>query len=775
MIETKPSQNPSYPLNSLKGSPLKGRKVEKMSVLFISRPPVPTQRRRPGPRKLIPRVPKGELREDRDPSAAATVQEFQTRMRAEGAPGDAVVLVKNVELSSAADNNAASSTGEPSVASNRDVVFYTGNWYAAMFALYIPQIDTFVWLLQYSANPSNENLQRLAFATTAEIKLGHWRTFDLTPQSFGLSNCMLDFPDLAGSANFLCATTNAFRQDGNWDSTLLARIPYSAIVSGQITADHLASKQNFGFRVAQNCGTQAIWASHQDTSTLRVFTWDETSAQATFRDIPVASWDLDDYSSLTPDQFNWLGRADSRIVGATLAGKEVWFAWGAARGGVNKRPHPYVQIARLSADDFSVIDNINIWHSDNAVCYAALGSNSDGEVGVSYAYGGGQVYPSHAVGILTGAAPRYVATVQGAHGPAEERWGDYLSVRRHEPGRKLFAATGYTLQNGTGRQDGSPRFVLFGLSRDVGAVAPPSPVGPGPAGDRTLTASDLVPLVNGYSISPGGDRRIAVPKASALAAFREITVQGTLLRKQIVTLDLATNQRSANLAGHGGTYATSPDGDIHLCLGTNQGDPHMGCEVQNARSWVAQFNAAIGQEITVTGFFRCLFEHPGFRSNDDAHIFEIHPVRAVSIAGQILAFDVDVPDQASIHGWNTPHSLNDNDDRIRAQYDKPADILNFNSMAISDENYVHVSGVISNIKLNDAVVGPAELTFDSPEIGHTIQGFCLQGTTAFKQLEQLGEGATVNMVALRNIDIPQALNGQYRINLLVIDIQLGGR
>jgi hypothetical protein len=43
-----------------------------------------------------------------------------------------LIVSKNIELSSAADNNAAAHVGEPSVSNNGDVVFYTGNWYAAV-------------------------------------------------------------------------------------------------------------------------------------------------------------------------------------------------------------------------------------------------------------------------------------------------------------------------------------------------------------------------------------------------------------------------------------------------------------------------------------------------------------------------------------------------------------------------------------------------------------------------------------------------------------------
>ncbi len=93
---------------------------------------------------------------------------------------------------------------------------------------------------------------------------------------------------------------------------------------------------------------------------------------------------------------------NERIVGATLAGKELWFAWGANRGGANNRPQPYAQIARIDAQSFARLENINLWHPNDAVCYAALASNINGEVGVSYMFGGANTFPSHAVGILTG-------------------------------------------------------------------------------------------------------------------------------------------------------------------------------------------------------------------------------------------------------------------------------------------------------------------------------------------------------------------------------------
>jgi hypothetical protein len=294
-----------------------------------------------------------------------------------------------------------------------------------------------------------------------------------------------------------------------------------------------------------------------------------------------------------------------------------------------------------------------------------------------------------------------------------------------------------------------------------------------PAGALTsnvLTADTLAALANSYKIREGAEKAIIVPNASQLALLQDVTVTGTLLKKQLVRLT-APDQREVRLAAHGGAYAIEGDGDLHFDLGTEQFQPHVGCELQNARDWLATFQQSVDSTLSVSGFFRCLFEHPGFRSNDDAHIFEIHPVRAVSIDGQMQAFDVDIPDQPSIHTWTDPHPLQEQDNRIQVEYDAGADTLTFTRMSGQDENYISVTGHISGVDLQPNSNAPATFTFDSPDIGKPIKGLCLKGTSAAKQLAALSGDADVQMIVLRNIDLAQALQNVYAINLLAIDIQ----
>jgi hypothetical protein len=487
---------------TLKSIKLKFKLSKAVPVDYLARAHKFVQRNKIHTRRHIPQIALGEQISDAIPTpklalapARSLARESESASaRATRAATDDVTLVQNIQLDDVATADTASHVGEPSCASNGKVVFYTGNWYAAVsldggtsfqfvnpatafpdppgmsfccdqVVHYIKKIDTFVWLLQYSENPAGENIQRLALATTAELKQGQWRLFDISSQGLGLPGIFLDFPDLAVGSNMLYMTTNGFRGE-DWEVTVLVRMPLAGIKSGSFTSQAVTSNTHFNFRIAQHCGTRAFWASHNTTSSLRLFFWDESKPQPSSVDVSVASWSRGPYISQTPDGRNWLGRADPRMVGATKKGSELWFAWCSGAGGANNRPQPFVQIARVNATTFQLIENINLWHPQSAIGYAALSTNTKSEVGVSYTLGGGGKFPTHVVGILTGTR-KEVPTFTSTRGPNDQKWGDYLTVRRHSPNGRLFAATGYTLQSGAGSSDATPNFTLFGRSSDL--------------------------------------------------------------------------------------------------------------------------------------------------------------------------------------------------------------------------------------------------------------------------------------------------------------------
>ena len=150
----------------------------------IQRPKKIHERRRP------PLVREGEERPFHSLNTRAVIHQVE-------APGQDLSIVLNTVLTQPGQSGTAGSVGEPSCSINGDVVFYTGNWYAAVsvdggktfkfidpnnmaqpadpagvtfccdqVVNYIPPpVDTFVWLLQYGPR-TGDNLQRLAFATT---------------------------------------------------------------------------------------------------------------------------------------------------------------------------------------------------------------------------------------------------------------------------------------------------------------------------------------------------------------------------------------------------------------------------------------------------------------------------------------------------------------------------------------------------------------------------------------------------------------------------------
>jgi hypothetical protein len=497
-----PEKNPSFRLPAPSPTPAQ--------VRHLAAPPKFEKPKRIHLRRVLPRVREGAERHFHSTTMRAAIARPLAAAVPRRAATDELALVTNGELTGPAQQDTASNVGEPSTAIHGKLVFYTGNWYAAISSdggntfqyldpatvfkqfdppgsgfccdqvvNYIPQIDMFVWLLQYGPE-SGDNIQRLAFAKTADVAQGKWRLSDLTTQLLGVQGAFLDFPDLAVGTNFLYVTTNIFLQ--NQAGSAVVRLPLAGIESGQVTAQKFVSFDFQSFRVAQNCGTTAFFAAHHDTSTLQVFSWDEAQDLPVGTPVGVARWiGGNGYRSRTPDGRRWLDRADPRITGATLADHQLWFAW-SVDSGSNQRPRPFVQIARLDAGNLTLLENVNVFDPDSAICYGALSTNANNEIGISYAIGGGTRFPSHVVGILTG-TQKHVLAAAGERGPLPDpqsgngEWGDFLTVRPVFPDRILFAATGYTMkgQGDGSNRDCTPRFVIFGRSSD----AAPVPVGAG--------------------------------------------------------------------------------------------------------------------------------------------------------------------------------------------------------------------------------------------------------------------------------------------------------
>jgi hypothetical protein len=248
---------------------LRSASRRKVEVKHLATPPTFVKPKKIHPRHLLPLVREGLERGFHSQSNEAFLRPLAMALppaaMAPLAADDELTLVTNTELKKAGEQRTASNVGEPSVAINSNVVFFTGNWYAAVSSdtgqtfkfidpakafkdpkpnsefccdqvvHYISKIDTFVWLLQYGPD-SGDNIQRLAFAKTADVVAGKWTLFDITTNSLGVAGAFLDFPDLSLSANNLYVTTNIFGPGNNDVGSAVIRIPFSSIASGKVTA-----------------------------------------------------------------------------------------------------------------------------------------------------------------------------------------------------------------------------------------------------------------------------------------------------------------------------------------------------------------------------------------------------------------------------------------------------------------------------------------------------------------------------------------------------------
>jgi hypothetical protein len=335
----------------------------------------------------------------------------------------------------------------------------------------------------------------------------------------------MDFPDLTYGKDFLHVNTNVFVGK---TGKLYYELPLADMVAGK------GLRFLFGFiddakiigSPAQNvAGNEFYWAQHVDNSHMRIYSSVGGDPNYAWRECEVLNWpQLSDgnVAAKAPDNPDWISE-DHRIIGATRRGNELWFGWTAASGdsgyGGFKFPWAHVQVVRFDIGaDYKRIDQFAIWNADQAYCYPNLATNSDGEVGISLAWGGGTtLFGSHAVGILgdwvvwygdasnvtvlrkqIGDDGKVVKDAKGNPIVAPTRFGDYLHVRLAQPDTRWFGAFGYAVKkdaSGGGARGRKIRRLLRRV-RPGGATAGADQIGYtawlAKAGKRMLWSSTVV-------------------------------------------------------------------------------------------------------------------------------------------------------------------------------------------------------------------------------------------------------------------------------------------
>jgi hypothetical protein len=245
---------------------------------------------------------------------------------------------------------------------------------------------------------------------------------------------------------------------------VVLRFPLAALATGGALQYNYYQSTNFSLRCTQGASGVMYFASHNSLQQIRVFTWPEATNQISQFDINVAPWTAGQYTAPCTDGSDWIRRCDSRITAGYVASGEVGFMWTAnARA---DRPFPYVRVIRLrDAATPTLLSQHDIFNANYAYAYPDASPNSAGEIGIALYRGGGAQMPGHVVGVMNRANGLWnlAATRDGTNGPADHKWGDYLTCRRDSTNTAHWVAAGCTLQGGGARTNIEPRYVRFSV------------------------------------------------------------------------------------------------------------------------------------------------------------------------------------------------------------------------------------------------------------------------------------------------------------------------
>jgi hypothetical protein len=415
--------------------------------------------------------------------------------------------------------------GSPSAAANGYVVFQTGNWFASLstdggknfryidprtafprmyggfccnqWVVYDPSRDLFVWLLLY-AHDANQGSFKLAAASTSQAARGEWMVWDFPAGN----NHQWEGLQLEVSPSYAYLSANQFNLAGDTFLTaFVLRVPLDDIKAGGSLNLEAYMTSNFAPHLASGTSGTMYFASHNSTSQIRIFQWDQLSTTVAVKDVNIPAWMDHGYTCISPDGSNWCGSADGRVQTGWMKGNTVTYMWNAANGG--SYLHPYIDAVRLNTSDLSILSGTQgqplIYNTSDSFLYPSAVPNARGDIGLSFYYSNNTkdaskyTYPSLAGSIwddFSNPPPgwQYYLIAAGKASPANpngsprDAWGNYLSTRSFYPNALAWQVGGSVLI-GCGYDGGDcakPFYAIFGRERDRASVVASSmpPYGP---------------------------------------------------------------------------------------------------------------------------------------------------------------------------------------------------------------------------------------------------------------------------------------------------------
>lgn len=406
-----------------------------------------------------------------------------------------------------------SNVQEVSVAEGGKFVFKTGNWFAArstnggttwsyvnaytgfsdfccdQVTIYDNARNRHFWYRQGIANASGVNRARLGVSADGGATFCN---YDYQPNNVNSAwtNQWWDYPHLQLSADYLYIASNVFNAAGSWTRTVILRWPLDALANcAAFSYNYYNSTSWFTFVPVQGADHIIYFASNFPPSApwnrIGIWKWAEDSTSLTQVIKTVAVWSWVDYQC-GASSGNWGGRSDDRLLtGARYAiqgtnlkipGRNViaWWWNGARQSGFAQ---PYVEAAAFFEDTLAQVGGAQgrpfIWNSNICFLYPSAAANARGDLGLVFHYGDGTAKnPNVGYSIVDDfvAVPPgfsiFTARTSAAR-PADNRWGDYNTVRPFYPtDRAWIAGSHYIAGTSNCTNCALPVFFAFGRERD---------------------------------------------------------------------------------------------------------------------------------------------------------------------------------------------------------------------------------------------------------------------------------------------------------------------
>jgi hypothetical protein len=360
--------------------------------------------------------------------------------------------------------------------------------------IYIPRINQFAWVIL----TTDQNLV-LVLASPDEVQESggtSWVTWLIPAADFEGGQrvgWVFDRPTVSVGDNFLYIAVNLGPHGGGVSIAIRLSI-WELRERGRVHLPYFVAPDGvFWLKPTQNTGSTGYFAAlmnvkvkqddeHTFIGNMRVFAWPEKSDRITWFNVPISAVPNEGATVRTPHRADWLsneepglGRASLQILGLTFSsrrtvdggasGNELWAAWWGHRTVNNPPagiptlgfPYPHIGIAIVDLSHRRLKAQRHIWSRDFAFVFPDLATNSFGDVGLAFCWGGGEYDPQFGVGMLTGPdAGRLVSITEG---PSSGAGGDYISIRMSFPDVERFAAAGFNVVPPEPKNH--PHYVIF--------------------------------------------------------------------------------------------------------------------------------------------------------------------------------------------------------------------------------------------------------------------------------------------------------------------------